>query len=229
MLKKTLIAIALLSPSYSSAQDSELLQDLLKSPPPDAPMSYGMFDALAGVNYRHFDLSEEQQDLLRVLKNDYRSRYKKLLAVKTAVRSGEVEMTPDELANVDREIAELENETLNLAKGMFSADQWDLVREQVLRGRLKRYGLVGLLTADEVNIGLDTSVSKIVQTVREEQNESKDELEEVLAEFEKIRAEYMKKVAEIQRKQFELALIRLGDDGEKIRKLLESLESKEGE
>jgi hypothetical protein len=204
------------------------------------------------VNYKHFDLSEEQKNLLRVLKDDFRVRHKKLRAVQQAVRSGEVAMTPEELANVDREIAALEDETLNSAKGMLSADQWDSVRDQVLRGRLRRYGLVGLLTADEVNIDLETSVSEVVQTVMDVQNQSKDELvevlaefeqinreykkkrgaidhnEEVLAEFEKIRAEYMKKIAAIQRKQFELALIRLGDDGEKIRKLLESLKQKEG-
>jgi hypothetical protein len=253
MLKQTLIAIALLLPSHASAQDSELVHDFLKRPPsPGAAMSYGMFDALAGVNYRHFDLSEEQMDLLRVLKDDFRVRHKKLRAVQQAVRSGEVAMTPEELANVDREIAALEDETLNSAKGMLSADQWDSVRDQVLRGRLRRYGLVGLLTADEVNIDLETSVSEVVQTVMDVQNQSKDELvevlaefeqinreykkkrgaidhnEEVLAEFEKIRAEYMKKIAATQRKQFELALIRLGDDGEKIRKLLESLKQKEG-
>jgi hypothetical protein len=186
-----------------------------------------MFDVLARAHPKELELSPEQHELLLTLFEDYRRRHHKLRAVQKAVRTGEVAMTPEELANVDREIAALEDETLNLATGMLSSDQLDLAREHVLRGRLKRYGFVGLLTADEVNIGLKANTNEIITIVRDEQNESKDELEEVLAEFEKIRAEYMKKIAAIQRKQFELALIRLGDDGEKIRKLLESLERKE--
>lgn len=227
-IRISLLAFALwLSVSLQSyAQSPRLMQYLMKEPPSsEEPMSFGMFDVLSRAHPHRLELIDEQRTALQEIFGNYRLEYKKLLAAKSAVRTGKTEMTEEELANVDKEIAALQLETENQAKAVLLPHQLDLATDEVLLGRLKRYGLTGLLSAHEINVGIDTPVDEVVKTIVLEQRAAKDELEELLTEFKRVRDEFRKKIAAIQRRQLELALIRLGEDGDKIRHLIDGLET----
>jgi hypothetical protein len=178
---------------------------------------------------RNLELSSEQIDRIKNLQSEFTDRYEKLIWASLGVEPGEI--IDDEASRrqqayrpeMERQMREFEQQL----RSMLSPDQAEAAEKLVLRERYRLGGLRAMLASMDVpvlsTLGFERPPAEIKEHLDVAARKGYKDVEGIWQESREADSQNRAKVQEIASRHIHSALAELGEDGNKIKRLLDHL------